>query len=269
MKIGWATCWMLVQVILLCGCGEKGEVKSEERTSAEVAPTSSVPNEAEKAIAEIEKDFALSLPYAATNWSGCAAVAHGTAEKIQKLPPALREPYGRKMAQAILSVPIDHLPYYDRSRTLYMMWIMVEEIGRYKVGWKFVWELRVMRLRRLREAIEHARKEKNDWYNRSYITTVSNNLSGYSEFWEEKLAYRASKSIPPRDHAWMVKEIPEEEYLAIRKRFEEFLGRPIRSYEEIIRAKRERDRQMNLEEERRKAGPDPDPSDVKVDIGNL
>ena len=67
----------------------------------------------------------------------------------------------------------------------------------------------------------------------------------------------------------MVKKIPEEEYLAIRKRFEEFLGRPIRSYEEIIRAQRERDRQMNLEEERRKAGPGPDPSDVKVDIGNL
>ena len=269
MKIGWATCWILVQVILLCGCGEKNEEKTDGRASVEAAPTSSVPSEVEKAIAEIEKDFASVLPHAVTNWVGAVALAHGTAEKIQKLPPALRESYGRKMAQAILSVPIDHLPYYDRSRTLYMMWIMVEEIGRYKVGWKFVWELRVMRLRRLREAIEHARKEKNDWYNRSYITTVSNNLSGYSEFWEEKLAYRVSKSIPPRDHAWMVKEIPEEEYLAIRKRFEEFLGRPIRSYEEIIRAKRERDRQMNLEEERRKAGPDPDPSDVKVDIGNL
>ena len=152
MKIGWATCWILVQVILLCGCGEKNEEKTDGSASVEAAPTSSVPSEVEKAIAEIEKDFALSLPYAATNWSGCAAVAHGTAEKIQKLPPALREPYGRKMAQAILSVPIDHLPYYDRSRTLYMMWIMVEEIGRYKVGWKFVWELRVMRLKRLREA---------------------------------------------------------------------------------------------------------------------
>ena len=269
MKIGWATCWILVQVILLCGCGEKGEVKSEERTSAEVAPTSSVPNEAEKAIAEIEKDFALSLPYAATNWSGCAAVAHGTVEKILKLPPALREPYGRKMAQAILSVPIDHLSYYARSRSLDMMWDMVGETGRLRIGWKFVWELRIMRLMRLREAIEHARKEKNDWYNWSYITTVSNNLSGYSEFWEEKLAYRVSESIPPRDHAWMVKEIPEDEYLAIRKRFEEFLGRPIRTYEEIVRARRERDRQMNLEEERRKARLGPDPSDVKVDIGNL
>ena len=110
---------------------------------------------------------------------------------------------------------------------------------------------------------------KNDWSNRSYIESVSNNLNGYSEFWEKKLAYRVSNSIPPQDYAWMVKEMPDEEYLAIRKRFEDFLGRPIRSYEEIIRVQRERDRQMNLEEERRKAGPGPDPTDVKVDVGDL
>ena len=269
MKIGRATCWILAQAMLLCGCGESGEAKPEGRASAEVASASTVPDEVEKTIAEIETDFALSLPYAATNWSGCAAVAHGTVEKILKLPPALREPYGRKMAQAILSVPIGHLSYYARSRTLDAMWDMEEVCGRLGTNEKFVWELRIMRLMRLREAIEHARKEKNEWSNREHIETVSNNLSGYSEFWEKKLAYRVSESIPPRDHAWMVKEVPEEEYVAIRKMFEEFLGRPIRSYEEIIRVQRERDRQMNLEEERRKAGPGPDPSDVKVDIGNL
>ena len=264
MKIGWATCWLLAQFILLCGCGEKGEVESDGRTSAEIAPTSSVPNEVEKAIAEIEKDFASALPYAATNCSGAVAVARGTLEKILKLPSALREPYERKMAQAILSVPIDHLSYYDRSRSLDSMWDMESEIGRLKVGWKFVWELRVMRLRRLREAIEHARKGKNDWDNRSYIPYVSGNLDGYSEFWEKELAYRVSNAIPPRDYAWMVKEMPEGEYIAIRKRFEEFLGRPIRPYEEIIRAQRERDRQRKLERER-----SPTDSDVKVDIGNL
>ena len=107
--------------MLLCGCGEKGEVKSGGRTSAGTAQTSVVSNEVEKAIAEIEKDFASVLPHAVTNWEGAVALAHGTAENIQKLPPALREPYGRKMAQAILSVPIDHLPYDDRSRSLDMM----------------------------------------------------------------------------------------------------------------------------------------------------
>ena len=269
MKIGWAICGILVLVIFFCGCGEKGEVKSEGRTSAGTAQTSVVSNEVEKAIAEIEKDFALSLPHAVTNWSGASAVAHETVEKILKLPTSLHEPYGWKMAQSILSVPIDHLPYSDRFRSLNTMWRMVRELGWLGAYWKRGWELRILSLERLREAVEYARKEKADWSNRGYIKSVSNNLNGYSEFWEKELAYRVSNSIPPRDHAWMVKEIPEEEYLAIRKRFEEFLGRPIRSYEEIIRVQRERDRQMNLEEERRKAGSVPDPSDVKVDIGNL
>ena len=31
MKIGWATCWILAQVILLCGCGEKNEEKTKQR----------------------------------------------------------------------------------------------------------------------------------------------------------------------------------------------------------------------------------------------
>ena len=58
MKIGWVICWILAQAMLLCGCGENGEAKPEGRTSAAVAPTSSVPNEVEKAIAGIEEDFA-------------------------------------------------------------------------------------------------------------------------------------------------------------------------------------------------------------------
>ena len=67
MKIGWTTCWILVQVILLCGCGEKNEEKTDGRASVEVASTSSVSNEVEKAIAGIEKDFASVLPHAVTN----------------------------------------------------------------------------------------------------------------------------------------------------------------------------------------------------------
>ena len=67
MKIGWATCWLLAQFILLCGCGEKGAVESDGRTSAEIAPTSSVPDEVEKAIAEIEKDFASAFKWSKRN----------------------------------------------------------------------------------------------------------------------------------------------------------------------------------------------------------
>ena len=265
MQIGWITCCLLAQAMLLCGCGENGEAKPEGCTSAEVAPTSSVPDEVEKTIAEIERDFALSLPHAATNWSGADAVAHGTVEKILKLPPSLHEPYGRKMAQAILSVPIDHLSYYVRYRSLVAMWNMEGEIGRLGIGWSFVWELRIMRLMRFREAIKHARQSRNDRATRSFVAFLADYINAYSEFWEKELAYRVSKAISPRDYAIQVKEMPEEEYLAIRKRFEEFLGRPIRSYEEIRRAQRERDRQMELLEARPKG----DPTDVKVDVGDL
>ena len=268
MKSVRAAGWIFAQAMLLCGCGEKGEAKADGRASADAAVTASASNDVARAIAEIEKDFAL-MPVAATNWSGADAVAHRTVEKIAKLPPELREPYGRKLAQSILSTPIDHLSYHARFRSLVTMWHMVGEIGWLGVNRKRGWDLRILCLTRLREAIEQARKEKNDWSNRSYIESVSNNLNGYSEFWEKELAYRVSNSIPPQDYAWMVKEMPDEEYLAIRKGFEDFLGRPIRSYEEIIRVQRERDRQMNLEEERRKAGSVPDPSDVKVDIGDL
>ena len=264
MKIGWITCCLLAQAMLLCGCGENGEAKPEGRTSAEVAPTSSVPDEVEKTIAEIERDFALSLPHAVTNWSGANAVAHGTIEKILKLPASLQEPYGWKMVQSILSVPLDHLPYSDRFRSLTTMREMVRETGWLGANWNRGWDVRILLLKRLREAIEDARKEKNDWSNRGYIEFVSENLDGYSRFWEEKLAYRVSKSILPWDYAAQVEKVPEEEYLAIRKRFEEFLGRPIRSYEEIRRAQRERDRQRKLARER-----SPTDSDVKVDVGDL
>ena len=56
---------------------------------------------------------------------------------------------------------------------------------------------------------------------------------------------------------------PDKEFFAIRKRFEEFLGRPIRPYEEIVRAQREREQQLKRE----RLGPIAD--DMKIDTGDL
>jgi len=268
MKIGCAICLILAQSMLICGCGENGKTKLEGRDSPEVVSTSSFSNEVVMAVAEIKRGFA-TFPNVITNGARVRNVACDIRGKIFKLPLALSEQYGREMARTIASVPIDHLGNYDQFRARVAMFHMLNEVGWRGIKTDDVWELRLQCLKRLREAIESVHKEEIDQRNRHHVEYVVADLSWYSEFWEKELAYRVSKSIPPRDHAWMVKKIPEEEYLAIRKRFEEFLGRSIRSYEEIIRAKRERDRQMNLEEERRKAGPGPDPSDVKVDIGNL
>ena len=259
----WKTYLLIVQTALICGCGESERPRPETRVAVESAPTSSVPDEVAMAVAEIEKDLS-TLPYAVTNWSRAGAVAHQIGAKSVKLPSELSEQYGRKMAKTILSTPIDHLSYRARFRTLGAMFHMMREVGWRDMKRENLWELRIMSLTRYREASEYAQREPRSLGNQSYLTSVSNNLNGYSEFWERDLAYRVSKAIPPNQFACEVREVPDEEYFAIRKRFEEFLGRPIRSYEEIVRVQRERDRQSKLARERR-----PTDSDVKVDVGDL
>ncbi len=268
MKIKWTTCWILAQAMFLClcGCGEKGEANSEMLASAEIASTSSVTDEVGKVIAEIEKDFAM-VPNVVTNGSRVRNVACDIRGKIFKLPLALSEQYGRRMARTISSVHIDLLSNYDQFRARVAMFHMLNEVGWRGIKAENVWELRLQCLKLLREAIEYVRNEDIGQRKRHDVEYVSASLNWYSEFWEEELAYRVSKAIPPRRRAWMVKELPEEEYHVIRKGFEEFFGRPTRSYEEIRRARRERDRQRNLDEELRKSGSDP--VDVKVDVGDL
>ena len=276
MREKWNVYLLIIVWAFISGCGDDARPRPETRAPVEVtlpssvpveaAQTSSVPDEVAMAVAEIERDFE-SIPNVITNhWSQAGNVAHGIDAKIVKLPQGLSEQYARRMAHGILSFPIDHLSYYDRSHSLDAMWDMVGEIGwrGIKPGGEGVWELRILRLKRLREEIEYVQKNEGDRRNRSYLTSVSNNLNGYILTWELELAYRVSKSIPPQDYAWMVKEVPEEEYAAIRKRFEEFLGRPIRSYEEIRRIEDARIEQSKRARERR-----PTDSDVKVDVRDL
>ena len=274
MRKEWNVYLLIIPVTFISGCGDNARAKPETQGAGEVAPTSSVPvevtptssvpDEVAMAVAEIEKDFS-TLPGVVTNLSGADAVAHQIGQKIIKLPSGLSEQYGRKMAQTILSIPVDQMSYYARFRTLVAMFhILTEEVGWRGMQPENLWELRIMSLTRYREEIEYVQKNEGDRRNWSFLTSVSNNLNGYSVFWEKELAYRVSKSIPPQDYAWMVKEVPEEEYAAIRKRFEEFLGRPIRSYEEIRRIQDEQIEQSKRARERR-----PTDSDVKVDVGDL
>ena len=275
--------FLVVLSTFFCGCGGDEHPSPQTQSQAEATPTSSIPEEAAiaveaaptssvldevaMAVAEIEKDFA-TIPCVVTNWAGAEAVAHQISGKIVKLPPALSEQYGRKMAQAILSVPIDDFSYYIRIRSLDTMFWMVHEIGWRDIKEEDVWELRIMVLTRYREAIDYARKEKKGWRNKTwrsknYIGFLSDEINGYSEFWEKRLAYRVSKTITPNQYACEVETLPDKEYFAIRKRFEEFLGRPIRPYEDIVRAQRERERQL----ERKLFGPIVD--DVKVEVDGL
>lgn len=270
MRKEWNVYLLIIPVALISGCGDGVRSDPETRVPLEVAPTSSVPvevattsavpNEVAMAVAEIEKDFS-TIPSILTNWPGADAATHQIGQKILKLPSGLSEQYGRKMAQTILSVPIDQMSYYARFRTLVQMCHALT----WNVGWRGMttenaWELRILCLKRLREEIEYVQREEKDRWNWSYLTSVSNNLNGFVLTWEVQLAYRDSKSNPP-PRTLECEVVPDEEYAAIRKRFEEFLGRPIRSYEEIMRIEAERSEQTKRAMESR-----PTDSDVKVDV---
>ncbi len=273
MRKEWNVYLLIIPVALISGCGDGVRSDPETRVPLEVAPTSSVPvevattsavpNEVAMAVAEIEKNFS-TLPSVVTNWSGADAVAHQIGQKIIKLPSGLSEQYGRKMAQTILSIPIHQMSYYARSRTLVAMFhVLSEEVGWRGMTTENAWELRIMSLMRLREEIEYVQKNEGDRRNWSYLTSVSNNLNGYTLTWEVQLAFWDSKlNTPPRTLGCQV--VTDEEFSAIRKRFEDFLGRPIRSYEEIRRVQDERIKQSKRARESR-----PTDSDVKVDVGDL
>jgi len=115
-------------------------------------------------------------------------------------------------------------------------------------------------LTKCRESIEYAQQEGAV----SFVIYASNNLNGRCRFYEKELAYRMSSKVPQWRRKYLVEEMSDEEYAVVKAKFEKFLGRPIRTYEEIVRAQRERDNQMDIEEERRRGGPD-----VKVDVGDL
>lgn len=89
-------------------------------------------------------------------------------------------------------------------------------------------------------------------------------LDFYSEAYERELAYKSSPQADPCTVRCLLGEMSEEEYAIIKTKFEAFLGRPIRTYEEITRMQIERIEQRKLEEERRRGGPD-----VQVDTNGL
>ena len=141
MRKEWNVYLLIIHVAFISGCGDDASPRPETQTPVEIALTSSVPVEAAQtssvpdevamAVAEIERDLS-TLPYAVTNWSRADAVAHQISGKIIKLPPTLSEQYGRRMAQTIVSVPINHLSRSARFRTLVAIFNMLNR----NVGWR-------------------------------------------------------------------------------------------------------------------------------------
>ena len=276
MRASFVILLTLAQTAFLLGCGESEKADDPRQlqvddnqvpsNTVEVTHTSEVActGAVARTLTELDVEFASISNYVYCNWSKADHAAMRMSGKLMTLPPELGERYAKKILATLLSYPVDHLPYYQRYHALDVMMHMREHIRWPGADHVSACESLILVLTRFRDAIEHARKEGNDWSTRSFIAYVSDNLEGRSQFYEKWLAYRVSPKVPSRDYVHLVEELPDEKYAIIKAKFEKFLGRPIRTYEEIVRAQRERDNQMDIEEERRRGGPD-----VKVDVGDL
>lgn len=273
MKTELAIFLTIVQAVLFLGCGEKDveTALSESHVGVCQEPqlgTNELTREGEKSISngvdqtlkELDVDFLSITNYVYTEWRGAHDAALRMRDKIMTLPPEVGKENALKMLDRIVSIPIDHLGHYERLHALDAIRYMGGVVSWQGARRADFCDTFIRLLTKCRNSIEYARQEGD----REFIITASNNLNGDIRSYEKELAYRTSSKVPPQDYKHLVEEMSDEEYAVVKAKFEQFLGRPIRTYEEIVRAQRERDRQMDLEEERRRGGPD-----VKVDVGDL
>ena len=129
------------------------------------------------------------------------------------------------------------------------------DVGWPGVGEVDVWEMRMLRLYRMRASAEFAQSETNNWTTRSFIAVTTGFLESDSEYLEQILAEWISSPYPPKGRAGLGRggEMTEEDYKIVKEKLERFLGRPIRTREEISRAQIERSRQLRSEMEQREA----------------
>lgn len=173
--------------------------------------------------------------------------------EISTLPPENGIQYIKAVARSVLSVPYERLDLEERLRALSRMWDIIGRTYLPGMGKVDSWELQILGLSRIRDAIEHARSEPNNWSTRSFIACESETLYCYSEMYERDLAYKNSPQVDPSMLCSRLGEMSEQEYAIIKAKFEAFLGRPIRSYEEITRIQNERIERLKLEVAQREA----------------
>ncbi len=249
---------VVIYLILIGCCQDETSEEIDHTVTKEKVSLQSCTNTTAQTIAEIESGIA-SLTSVVYNqpWKARDASV-SIVEKIMTLPHEQGEKYGRKLASHILSIPIDHLCYYDRHRAISAIWEMGVPVGWPGAAEVDLWDILIGQLSRLRNEAEAAKNDnkksmqKGDYALNGFIAYVSAQIKGYSEFYEARLTERTINEVSP------------EEYAVIKAKFEKFLGRPIRHYTEIHRARLEHARKMEQERERRRGGPD-----VKVDVGDL
>ena len=183
---------------------------------------------------------------------------------ISTLPPEIGQQCVKEIVRSVVAIPYERLEYGARYRALDKMWHITRHIGLSGMRKVDLWELIILRLSRIRDTIEHTRSETDSWDKKRFIAGQTEFLDFYSEECERDLAYKSSPQADPCTSQCLLGKMSEKEYAIIKAKFEAFLGRPIRTYEEITRLQIERIQQQELEEERRRGGPD-----VQVDTDGL
>jgi hypothetical protein len=273
MKTELAIFLSVAQTVLFLGCGEKDVATASPESHAgdcqETQPDPNGPihedvkpptNGLDQTLKELDVDFLSITNYVYAEWVGARDAALRMRDKIMSLPPEIGKEYAQKMLDRILSIPVNHLGLYERMHAIDSIWRMGKVVWWQGARESAYCDILVGLLTKYRDSIEYARREGS----RSFVISASSNLNSWSRSYEKELAYRTSSKVSPRDYKYLVKEMSDEEYAVVKAKFEKFLGRPIRTYEEIVHEQLERSRQIKLERERRRGGPD-----VQVDVGDL
>ena len=273
MKTEMAAFLIIVPTVSFLGCGEKNDASESPQSQGSVSQETlcgtndlahsggeSPTNGLAQTLKELDADFLSITNYVYTEWRGAHDAALRMRDKIMTLPPEVGKENALKMLDRIVSIPIDHLGHYERLHALDAIRYMGGVISWQGARRADFCDTVIRLLTKCRDSIEYARQEGD----REFIITASNNLNGDIRSYEKELAYRTSSKVPPQDYKHLIEEMSDEEYAVVKAKFEKFLGRPIRTYEEIVHEQMERSRQIKLERERRRGGPD-----VKVDVGDL
>ena len=273
MKTELAAFLIIVQTVSFLGCGEKNDAPVSTQSQVSVSQETlcgtndlahsggeSPTNGLAQTLKELDADFLSITNYVYAEWVGARDAALRMRDKIMTLPPEIGKAYAQKMLDRILSIPVNHLGLYERMHAIVSIWRMGKVVWWQGAREAAYCDILVGLLTKYRDSIEYARQEGS----RSFVISASSNLNSWSRSYEKELAYRTSSMVPPQDYVHLVEAMSDEEYAVVKAKFEKFLGRPIRTYEEIVHEQLERSRQIKLERERRRGGPD-----VKVDVGDL
>lgn len=253
-------------VLLVLGCERIEKTKTEPVTHTENSATVSLPEDDVTAatLARITSVGAALTNCLYRESDNAMAFYRQIGSEIKTLPPRKGEQSAKAVIRSVLDVPYEQLEINKRLLALDRMWDMMWGIDWPGMSVVDLWEARVLWLSRIRDVISRAQSETDSQARRYFIAHHSSRLDNRAEHFERTLAFWNTLPSSSSIRFYRYGEVTDAEYDIIKAKFEKFLGRPIRTYEEFVHAQRERDRQIDLEEERRRGGPD-----VKVDVGDL